>query len=156
MLNKFERINLTIIVIALLLIIVCLIYVALPFKAFSIWKSKSKFEKIELNSSKNGEKLYLKKETWGNLFGDNQLRVISSDPRLKFKYNRETDFAFRGFSQIGYVFSNDTLYVYIGKKSKVPPSFNSKIKVIQIESKNQLIEDSIIEANNHKGKLNEF
>jgi len=95
----------------------------------------STFRKITLTSQNKSSKLFIKSENWG-LMGDSQITVISTDEDREFAADSTREFVFKGLSPFLYKTMNDTLFIYSSQIVQVPPIFNSKWTVKQIEIEN--------------------
>jgi hypothetical protein len=79
--------------------------------------------------------IYLKSNNWGLTY-DHKITVISTDYDLEFKADSISEYIFHGFDGIIYKTENDTLKIYSRQQPKIPPKFESEIKVKLIEVKN--------------------
>lgn len=87
---------------------------------------------------------------------DNQIIIISTSPKKKFKPNPLTDYVYEGLSPFYYKFNRDTLFVYTMILSKVPQNLRSKIKIVQLELTNEEMMH-LIKNNQYKSEgLNTF
>ena len=93
---------------------------------------KPSFEKEQLYFPNKKTSLYLKSKNWG-LTADHQISVISTKPDFEFQPDSISEYIFHGFGGIIYKAENDTLKIYSTQKPKVPPKFESEIKVEIIE-----------------------
>lgn len=90
--------------------------------------------------------LYLKRKTWG-ITGNHQITVLSTNPEREFQADSVSDYIFSGFAEIIYKSENNTLKIYSHNQPKIPPKFNSNIKIKFIKYKNNA------EWNNLKGQV---
>ena len=92
------------------------------------------YNRIDLISADN-KKLYIKSHNWG-VTGDHQLTIISTDDEREFEIDSTREIIFSGLEPFLYKTSNDTLYLTVRRKSKIPEGFNSTWTIIQTEVDN--------------------
>lgn len=122
-------------IILILIITIALIIVAILVYTYFVFPNLGPIVRtIEVKSSISQEKIYIKKKQWG-LTGDAQVIVVSESSEEEFEPNENTEYVYRGLLPFFYKFENDTLNLYVRKKSGIP---NNKFKVIinQIELTN--------------------
>jgi hypothetical protein len=95
------------------------------------------YNRLELNSADN-EKLYIKIHNWG-ITEDHQLTVIETDDEREFDVDSTKQIIFNGLEPFLYRVSNDTLFLILRKKSKIPNGFNSTWTIIQREVDNPIM-----------------
>ncbi len=86
---------------------------------------------VEITSTNNSEKIYIKKKNWGYT-GDSQVIVVSESSEKQFEPNENTEYVFKGLSPFFYSFNNDTLNLFVLSKSKVP-NMETNFRIIQSE-----------------------
>jgi len=108
-------------------------------RELSSWDEIGKplFEREQIYFPNKKTSLYLKSKNWG-LTADHKISVISTKHEMEFQPDSISEYIFHGFDGIIYKTENDTLKIYTIKKPKVPPKFESEIKVEIIEIKNNL------------------
>jgi len=89
----------------------------------------------EIHSKKYKESIYIKKKEWG-VTGDYQVIVISKSPSKEFEPDDKYDYIYKWDADFFYKYNNDTLVVYVYKKSQIPMRFDSKITINQNELSN--------------------
>ncbi len=85
--------------------------------------------------SEGNEKLYIKSKNWG-VSADHQLTVISTNDEREFEIDSTRQIIFNGLEPFLYKVSNDTLFLMLRQKSKIPDGFNSRWTIIQNEVDN--------------------
>lgn len=95
------------------------------------------YNRVELVSTDN-QKLYIKSKNWG-VTGDSQVTVITTDDEREFEIDSTRHIIFDGLEPFLYKVSNDTLFLTLRQKSKVPENFNSRWTIIQTEVDNPTI-----------------
>ena len=99
------------------------------------------YNRVELVSTDN-EKLYIKSTNWG-VTGDHQLTIISIDDEREFEIDSASQIIFRGLEPFLYKVSNDTLFLTLRQKSRIPDGFNSRWTIIQKEVDNPTMMNSM-------------
>ena len=99
------------------------------------------YNRVELVSG-NNNKLYIKSKNWG-VTGDHQLTVISIEDEREFEIDSTRQIIFNGLEPFLYKVSNDTLFLTLRQKSKIPDGFNSRWTIIQTEVDNPTMMDSM-------------
>ncbi len=97
----------------------------------------SSYNEYVIDFDSLGEKIYVRARAWG-LAGNHEEIILSNEPiknkHLEYFYDRQ--FIFLSVTELFYKKTNeDTLEVYVDYKSEVPPKFQSKVKIKQIEFK---------------------
>ena len=105
-------------------------------REFASWDEIAKpvFEKEQIYFTNKKTSLYLKSKNWG-LTADHKITVISTKGEMEFQPDSISEYIFHGFGGIIYKTENDTLKIYSTQKPKIPPKFESEIKVEIIEIK---------------------
>jgi hypothetical protein len=99
------------------------------------------YKRVELVSVDN-DKLYIKSKNWG-VTGDHQLTVISTEDEREFEIDSTRQIIFNGLEPFLYKVSNDTLFLTLRQKSRIPEGFNSRWTIIQQEVDNPTIMNSM-------------
>ncbi|MBS1507079.1 MAG: hypothetical protein JSS79_10575 [Bacteroidetes bacterium] len=99
------------------------------------------YNRVELVSVSK-DKLYIKSKNWG-VTGDHQLTVISTEDEGEFKIDSTKQIIFIGLEPFLYKVSNDTLFLTLRQKSKIPDGFNSRWIIIQREVDNLTMMNSM-------------
>lgn len=94
----------------------------------------STYNRVELVSV-DSDKLYIKSKNWG-VTGDHQLTIISTEDEREFEVDSTRQIIFNGLEPFLYKVSNDTLFLTLRQKSKIPEGFNSRWTIIQEEVDN--------------------
>lgn len=89
----------------------------------------------EIHSNDLNTSIFIKQKVWG-LTNDNQTIIISKSSAKKFSPDYTTDYIYEGLSPFYYKFYQDTLFVYIMEKSKIPQSLKTEIEIVQTELAN--------------------
>jgi len=93
------------------------------------------YNRVEL-VSEDYHKLYIKSKNWG-VTGDNQLTMISTEDEREFEIDSTKQIIFNGLEPFLYKVSNDTLFLTLRQRSKIPDGFKSRWTIIQKEVDNQ-------------------
>ena len=115
------------------IVIAVLIFIGLGILMYLYFKMpdlKPSVSITKIYSETYDEFLYIKKKVWG-ITGDHQIIIISNTFKEGFEANVKTDYIYEGLLSLLYKFKNDTLNLYVRKKSDIPSVFESKIIVIQ-------------------------
>ncbi len=99
------------------------------------------YNRVELVSG-NNNKLYIKSKSWG-VTGDHQITVISTEDEREFEIDSTRQIIFNGLEPFLYKVSNDTLFLTLRQKSKIPDGFNSRWTIIQTEVDNATMMNSM-------------
>ena len=99
------------------------------------------YNRVELVSSSN-EKLYIKSKNWG-VTGDHQLTVISTENEREFEVDSTRQIIFNGLEPFLYKVSNDTLFLTLRQRSRIPEGFNSRWTIVQKTVDNPTMMNSI-------------
>ena len=89
------------------------------------------YKRVEVVSADN-QKLYIKSMNWG-VTGDSQLTVITTDEEREFQIDSTRQIIFHGLEPFLFSVSNDTLFLTLLKKGRIPKDFNSGWTIIQTE-----------------------
>lgn len=128
---NFKKIYIKYVIISVLVLIVIFIMVNIKRNMPNFeFKSKVETSLIKLDDERI---LYLTKIRWGVGSGHQRI-ILSAQPNEE--YNTEHDYIFNGLHSIFYEIKSDSLIVHTFSISDVPNSFQSDIKVIQIELDN--------------------
>ena len=105
-------------------------------REFASWDEIGKpvFEREQIYFPNKKSSLYLKSKNWG-LTADHKISVISTKKEMEFQPDSISEYIFQGFGGIIFKTENDTLKIYSTQKPKIPPKFESEIKVEIIEIK---------------------
>lgn len=93
------------------------------------------YNRVEL-VSEDYHKLYIKSKNWG-VTGDHQLTMISTEDEREFEIDSTKQIIFNGLEPFLYKVSNDTLFLTLRQRSKIPDGFKSRWTIIQKEVDNQ-------------------
>ena len=93
------------------------------------------YKQIEIKSNAGKESLFLKQKVWG-ITSDNSIIVISNSSKNEFEIDSASDYVFKGYSTFFYRQVQDSLYVYVSKKVKIPPKLYTEFEITQIELSN--------------------
>lgn len=99
------------------------------------------YNTVELVSTGN-EKLFIESENWG-VTGDSQLTIITTEDKGEFEVDSTRQIIFKGLDPFLYRVSNDTLFLILGQKSKIPENFKSQWTIVQQEVDNPTMMNSM-------------
>lgn len=97
------------------------------------------YNSVELISTKN-QKLFIKSKNWG-VTGDSQITIITNDEEREFEIDSTKQIISKGLEPFLYKVSNDTLFLTLRQKIKIPNGFNSNWIIIQNEVDNPTMMD---------------
>jgi hypothetical protein len=99
------------------------------------------YKRVEFVSVDN-DKLFIKSKNWG-VTGDHQLTIISTEDEREFEIDSTRQIIFNGLEPFLYKVSNDTLFLMLRQKSRIPDGFNSRWTIIQKEVDNPTMMNSM-------------
>ena len=99
------------------------------------------YKRVEFVSVDN-DKLFIKSKNWG-VTGDHQLTIISTEEEREFEIDSTRQIIFNGLEPFLYKVSNDTLFLMLRQKSRIPDGFNSRWTIIQKEVDNPTMMNSM-------------
>lgn len=105
-------------------------FMILLYLHFSIPDFKPIVTKTKIYSKINDETLYIKKKVWG-VTGDHRVVIVSNSSKEDFEPSDEHEYIYRGLNPLFFGFRDDTLSLYVRKKSDTPKMFSSKIVIVQ-------------------------
>lgn len=119
------------VILTILGVVVVALTLLTVFFYFSIPEMESTIEVEEITFS-SGESIYLKKELRGLNY---EVRVLSESSGRDFTPNPEKDYIYSEGSSLYYELRNDTLFLYVWNKSKIPANFANQHQVKQLDKR---------------------
>lgn len=92
---------------------------------------KATISKVEIYSNNLDERIFIKEKVWG-VSANHRVIVVSKSPENDFQPNENCEYVFKGSLPFFYKFENDTLNLYVRRKSTVPEKLSTNIQINQI------------------------
>ena len=93
------------------------------------------YTKEQIHSHKLKETIYLKSKTWG-ISADHRIYVISTNRDTKFEPSESSEYVFRGFDDLFYRQTEDSITFYVTQIPNVPEIFSTKFQLEFVELSN--------------------